>query len=88
MRSPIRGFLTGFRVHVRNRGNFTDVWVQIPPPPPPDQHKRQRQPYVLAGAFASLVSVPVSVARCGGSLASPNCLHCRREGAIPKDWLG
>jgi hypothetical protein len=33
MRSPIRGFLTGFRVHVRNRGYFTGVRVQIPPRP-------------------------------------------------------
>jgi hypothetical protein len=33
MKSPTRGFLTGFRVHVRNRGYFTGVWVQIPPPP-------------------------------------------------------
>src|ERR1700722_2755725 len=33
MRSPIRGFLTGFRVHVPNRGYFTDVRVQIPPRP-------------------------------------------------------
>jgi hypothetical protein len=33
MRSPIRGFLTGFGVHARNRGYITDVRVQIPPRP-------------------------------------------------------
>src|ERR1700761_7447534 len=45
MRSPIRGFLTGFRVHVRNRGNFTGVRVQIPPRP----RETQATPVLLRG---------------------------------------
>jgi hypothetical protein len=34
MNSPIRGFLTSFRVQVRNQGNLTSLRVQVPPRTP------------------------------------------------------